>query len=161
MKKLKDTVIFYGNGLIPLSKGCKFCHQFNYLCAGSIFESPCPIRELSEEEEKDNKKIISILKDIDYNYALLFLMLENDRAALEEHKKRLYEKISERFSQNEITLTIEIFSDLLKNSECDLVNNLKFGCNYIKANLETFNEIEKALKYTDNEVVSLRSKHNL
>lgn len=161
MEKLKDKIIFYGNDLIPLNINCRGCHHFNYECLGSVVEEGCQINTLSDKDQKDNKKIISLWKDLDYNNALMYLIIFKDRKELKRHMQGLYDKISDKFRENNITLSTELFLDLMEDEDNEILNNLKKGSRYIKANLNTLRDIEKALKYSDEELDNLIKKYSL
>ena len=37
----EKTIIFYGKNWTPLSDECYGCHNYGYLCAGSVYETEC------------------------------------------------------------------------------------------------------------------------
>lgn len=155
---LKDKVILYGNGLIPLHMSCNYCYHFNYECEGSVYREECPIGQLSETDLLENKILSRIAKDVDFNNALLGLIVDTiDSTDLKLHLEELYKLIEEELTKHNIQFDIMKLKD-----NRDLVDDFDISNKgYIKANLRTIENIEYALSLPKETIEELRKKYNL
>ena len=140
--------------------GCNYCYLFNYECEGSVYREECPIGQLSETDLLENELLSRISKDIDFNNALLGLIVDTiSSEELEEHLQSLYELIEKELSD----FNIEFDISKLKNNK-DLVDNFDISDrikSYIKANLKTIEKIEYTLSIPKETIEEFRKKYNL
>lgn len=97
ISKLKEGIIFYGNGFISLSARCEGCYDFNYLCDGPSFGGCARgCYEYSNDNEIEHYDKISHILDLLYlsypNNFILARVLGFSKQELAEHREKLIEK---------------------------------------------------------------------
>lgn len=61
-KDMQKQIIFYGHALVPLSKLCSNCYDFNYLCGGPEINGVCPRHYFAQDEDKWYDEYVQMYK---------------------------------------------------------------------------------------------------